>query len=211
MLTLAVKKRGTEESAAHVRTRGFVPAVFYGNKEAATPIEFEKRAFDKLWREAGETTIVTLNGLEEPKEVLIKEVMQHPVTGTVEHVDFYVLEKGKKIEIAIPIEFVGEAPIEKDGGVIVKSLHEIEIEVDPRNMPQHFVVDLSVLVTMDSAVHAKDIALPSGALLMIDPEATVVSVTEKEAEPTPEEAAQGPDLTAPVPEGEVAPQEEAKE
>lgn len=211
MLTLTVKKRESKERASHIRERDAIPAVFYGHKEAATAIEFGRRDFDKIWREAGETTIITLNGLTEPKEVLIKEVAQHPVTGVVEHVDFYVLEKGKKIEIAIPVEFVGEAPIEKDGGVIVKSLHEIEVEVDPRNMPQHFTVDLSVLTTMESAVHAKDIALPQGASLITDPEMTVVSVTEKESEPTPEEAAQGPDLTTPAAEGETPAQEETKE
>ena len=47
-----------------------------------------------------------------------------------------LIEKGKKIEIAVPISFIGEAPAEKSlGGVLVKVMHDIEIKALPKDLP----------------------------------------------------------------------------
>ena len=89
-----------------------------------------------------------------------------------------MLEKGKKIEIAVPLEFVGEAPAEKLGHIVVKSLHEIEIEVAPAELPRSLDVDLSVLMDLDSRITAADIKLPPSATLITNPEEIVASVTE---------------------------------
>lgn len=179
MLTLTVTKRDRKQGADVLRKHGVLPAVFYGPKEAPTSIAIPLPAFERIWKEAGETTIVSLTGVGEPKEVLIQDVDVHPVSGSPRHVDFYVLEKGKKIEIAVPIEFEGIAPAEKDGGVVVKVLHEIEIKVAPAELPQHLVVDLSKLLAIGDHISVSQILLPQSAELITDPEETVVSVTEQ--------------------------------
>ena len=92
---MEVKARNAKDSADRLRKRGVVPAVFYGPKESATPIAIEALKLEHLWREAGETTIVTLKGVGEDKDTLIHDAQFHPVTGKLLHVDFYVLEKGK--------------------------------------------------------------------------------------------------------------------
>ena len=104
------------------------------------------------------------------------------------HADFYVLEKGKKIEISVPLEFVGEAPAEKMGHILVKALHEIEIEVAPAELPRNLEVDISKLVEVGDHITAADIKLPASATLVTNGEDIVVSVTafqeEKIEEPT---------------------------
>lgn len=196
MNTLAIKERKNDKSPAVLRAEGLIPAVLYGRKEASTAITIDAAVFAKLWRDAGETTIIILEGVGEPKEVLIHDVAVHPVTGAAEHVDFYVLEKGKKIEIAVPIEFEGIAPAEKEGGVVVKVLHEIEIEVEPRELPQHLVVDLSKLEHIGDHITVAQVPVPPSATFITDVEEIVVSVTEQEiiadmptTPPTEEEAA----------------------
>src|ERR1700689_2377201 len=128
MLTLDVKTRDSRESPDDIRKKGLVPAIFYGRAEEATPISIDALKFDRVFREAGETTIVTLKGDGVEKDTLIHDVQVHPVTGRPLPPDFYVLEKGKKITINTPLEFEGEAPAEKAGHIIVKALHEVEIE-----------------------------------------------------------------------------------
>ena len=103
----------------------------------------------------------------------------HPITGLPEHVDFYVLEKGKKIEIAVPIEFVGVSDAEKVGGIVVKVLHEIEIEVPPADLPQHLTVDISSLQNIGDHITVSQVAIPASATYLTDPEETVVSITEQ--------------------------------
>jgi len=191
MLVLEVKARVENESADTLRKTGAVPAVFYGPKEAATAISVDARKLAHVWREAGETTIVTLKGLGEDKDTLIHDAQFHPVNGQLLHADFYVLEKGKKITIKVPLEFEGAAPAEKAGHILVKALHEVEIEVAPAELPHHLAVDLSVLANVGDHITAAQIKLPASATLLTHAEEIVASVTEfkeekEEITPAPE-------------------------
>jgi len=178
MHTLAIEKRDTKEKARTVRSRGLVPAVFYGPKEDAQAVSINAAAFHKVWQEVGETSIVVLEGVGEKKETLIHAVDFHSVTGEPIHADFYVIERGKKVHVSVPIEFVGEAPAEKDGHIISKGLHEIEIEVRPSELPQHFEVDVSSLKNVGDHIAVGDISLPESAELHTDTDEIIVSVKE---------------------------------
>lgn len=204
IMTLAVKARDAKVSAEDLRKTGNIPAVVYGPKEAATPITVDAKEFERTFRKTGETTLIALSGLGEDKETLVHDVQRHPVTDVVLHVDFYALEKGKKVTLNIPLEFIGMAPAEKQGHVVVKALHEIEIEVAPADIPQHLEIDLSKLEGVGDHILAKDIALPASAELITHADEIVVSVTEVEVEK--EEASAAPAAEA---EGEAAPAEAA--
>jgi large subunit ribosomal protein L25 len=188
MLALEVKPRDAKESAEVLRGRGAVPAVFYGPKESSTPIAVDALKLKHVWRDAGETTIITLTGVGENKDTLIRDVQFHPVTGSLLHADFYVLEKGKKIKIKVPLEFVGVAPAEKAGHILVKALHEVEIEVTPAELPHKLSVDLAVLIGVGDHITVADIALPPSASLITRADEIVASITEfkeEKAEITP--------------------------
>ena len=177
MLELEIKARDSKESNESLRAGGSIPAVLYGPKEDSTSIAIDSKVFGKLFKEAGETTIIKLKGVGEDKDTLIHDVQLHPVTDVPLHADFYVLEKGKKIEIKIPLEFVGVAPAEKAGHILVKALHEVEIEVLPAELPQHLEVDISKLENVGDHITAKEIKLPPSAELKTDAEEIVASVT----------------------------------
>lgn len=181
-LTLTVETRDASVSVDTLREGGKVPAVFYGPKEAATPVVMDMLAFEKIWREAGETTLVKLVGPFGEKETLIQDVQRHPLTDKPLHADFYVLEKGKKVEINVPLEFEGQAPAEKNGHILVKALHEIEIEVAPAELPHHLVVDISTLENVGDHIVAGQVKLPPSAELLTGADEIVVSVTAFEEE-----------------------------
>ena len=177
MLELEIKARTMQESNRELRAQGVMPAVLYGPKEDSTPIAVNTQVFERLFKQAGETTIIKLKGVGDEKDTLIHDVQLHPVTDKPLHADFYVLEKGKKIEIKIPLEFVGVAPAEKAGHIVVKALHEIEIEVLPAELPQHLDVDISKLENVGDHITAKEIKLPPSADLKTDADEIVASVT----------------------------------
>ena len=183
MLALEVKPRSEKDSAEDLRKNGAVPAVFYGPKEKSTAIAIDALQLKHVWKEAGETTIVTLKGVGEDKDTLIHEAQFHPVTGELLHADFYVLEKGKKVRIKVPLEFTGVAPAEKAGHIVVKTLHEVEIEVAPQELPHSLSVDISKLEKAGDHIVAKDIVLPPSAVLMTSAGETIVSVKEFKEEP----------------------------
>ncbi len=183
MLTLKVEKRDPKDSLSAIRKAGKIPAVFYGKKEASTPIMLSYAIFEKTLKEAGESTILHLEGEGIDVDVLIHEVDLNPVTDKPRHADFYVIEKGKKLEIKVPLEFIGVAPAVKDlGGILVKVMHEIEISALPKDLPQKLEVDISSLVSFDSVLTAKDIKLPEGIELEIKLEDIIASVYEPKEE-----------------------------
>lgn len=187
MLSLKVMPREIGGKLYKIRDEGHMPAVFYGKKEASTPVSVPMVDFLKVWKKAGESSVVILNTEKGDIEALIHDVDIDPVTEMPRHADFYVFEKGHKIKIDIPLEFVGVSPAVKDlGGILIKVMHEIKIEAMPKDLPPKLEVDVSVLATIENQILAGDIKLPVGVVLIEDATEVVALVTmpkeEKEDE-----------------------------
>jgi len=177
-------------TAGQALPEGHVPAVVYGPKQEPVSISLEEKVFDKIRREAGESTIVELTGLAEPIEVLIKDVDFDPVKLQMLHVDFYAFERGKDMTTTVAIELVGEAPVEKDNiGSVTKVLQEITVTCRPSALPSHIDVDISGMKTADSKITVADLPALEGVIYDAEPEETVavVSVAKEEVDEDPEE------------------------
>jgi len=169
-----------------------MPAVIYGHKEEAGSLFVNLKEFVKVYSEAGESTVVNLETKDGEKDVLIQEVSYHPVSGDPIHVDFYAIEKGKKVEVDVELEFVGESPAVKGmNGILVKVMHTLPIEAIPKDLPHNIEVDLSTLVDFDSQIVVGDLKLPSGVESMAEAEDVIVLVSEPKEE---EEEEVVPDL-----------------
>ena len=183
MFKLKVAKRDLAESLNVLRKAGQLPAVLYGPKEPSTPIKLSAVDFKKAWRTAGESTVVSLEGAGIDAEVLIHDVALDPVTDMAIHADFYAIEKGKKLSVDVPLEFIGVSPAVKDlGAVLVKVAHSIEIEALPKDLPHKLEVDISTLLNFDSVITAQEIKLPAGVSLKVKPDEVVASVYEPKEE-----------------------------
>jgi large subunit ribosomal protein L25 len=194
MLKLSLEKR--DGGAQEARSKGFIPGVFYGPKAEATSVSILEAEFMKVWRKAGESSVITLTGIGEDHDALIHDVSTDAVTDKVIHVDFYVIEKGKKVEVSVPLEFVGEAPAVKTlGGSLIKVMHELEIEAMPKDLPHAIEVDISALVDFESQIKVADIKLPSGVIAKADAE-EVVALAQPAKEETEEEVAGSIDMSA---------------
>lgn len=193
MLILNAEKRDLKADTSKTRAEGKIPAVFYGPKEANTPIVMKEGEFMSVYHEAGESSIITLKIGTEEHDTLLKDVQYDALSGKVLHADFYVIEKGKKIEVSTPLVFVGESPAVKNlGGILIKVMHELPISALPKNLPHEIEVNIDSLVDFSSKIHTGDIKLPEGVELDIAAEETVVLVQEPREEKEPEPA---PDLS----------------
>jgi|CXWL01.1.fsa_nt_gi large subunit ribosomal protein L25 len=180
MLTLtATKREETGKRAKRLLTSGILPATVYGPKQEAVSISIPEKAFEKVLKEAGESSVIELSGVTSaPLQVLIHEVDHDPITNTPRHADFYAIEKGAKVEVEVPLVFVGESPAVKLGANLVKVLHELKIEAAPADLPHDISVDTSVLVEIGSHILVKDLSIPSNVRVFDDPEQVVVLVQE---------------------------------
>jgi large subunit ribosomal protein L25 len=180
MLQILTTPRAPKET----KKEACIPAVYYGAHAKSTPIFINAIDFGKVFSSAGESSTVTLSTEHGPETVLIQDVQRDPVKGHPVHVDFYVIEKGQKVHVQIPLHITGESPAVKAGGVLVQVMHELSVEGEPSALPHDFTVDISSLVAMDSVIHVSDIALPKGVTLYhIEPTDTVVAIAAAKDEP----------------------------
>lgn len=160
-----------------VRREGKLPAVVYGPKTKPLSIFVSLADFKKVFKEAGESTVVEIKLDNKPLSVLIHEVSVDPMSREPIHIDFYAALMDKPVEASISLEFVGISPAVKGlGGMLVKVMHEIEVEALPANLPHGLEVDLSVLVNLGDHIIASQIPLPSGVKLVTNGDDNIVLV-----------------------------------
>ncbi|PIR84949.1 50S ribosomal protein L25 [Candidatus Kaiserbacteria bacterium CG10_big_fil_rev_8_21_14_0_10_45_20] len=183
-ITLDASKRvALRKAVKELREEGILPAILYGAKEESSPIQVSIKEFGKVWKDAGESSVISLSVDGEKKDVLIYDVDLEPLTHQPRHVDFYVIQKGQKLEVSVPLSFVGESPAVKEKGAnLIKVLHELEVEADATNLPHEIAVDIVVLVDIDQQILAQDIPLPDGVTLVTKPEEVVAIASEPEEE-----------------------------
>ncbi len=185
MITLNAEPRDVKVNPKMIRRDAKIPAVFYGPGHPSTPITIDKMEFSKTLKAAGESTVITLKTPQAALEVLIHDVELHPVIGDPIHVDFYVVAKGHKVQVNVPVEFIGVAPAEKLGGIVVKVVHELHVEALPAKLPAHLMVDLSKLTELTSHITVADIVLEKDVRITAPADEIIASVTlpkeEKEA------------------------------
>lgn len=178
----ATPRTASAKKVAALRADGNLPGVVYGPKQAPLAVTLAKGAFDKVLKEAGESSVVTITGLEKPIDVLIHDVAFDPRKGGIIHVDFYAIEKGKKLTVDVPLNFIGEAPALKLGGTLTKVIHEVEVEAAAADLPKTINVDISALVDLGSQIHIGDLQVPSGVIIKGSPDEVVVLVQEVKEE-----------------------------
>lgn len=187
MFAIKAKKRDSSVKLDSLRKEGEIPAVFYGMGKDTTPISISTVEFKKVWRDAGESSPVKVSAPDGEIDALIHEVQVDPITDEPIHVDFLAIDMKKKIQVSVPLEFVGVSPAVKAGlGNLVKVIHEVEVEALPSDLPHNLIVDISKLATLEDQVFVSDIKLPNGVSMITNPEdivaSIVVQVEEKEEE-----------------------------
>ncbi|MEI8061954.1 MAG: 50S ribosomal protein L25 [bacterium] len=195
MISIALEKRAPGAKLGSLRRTGTIPAVMYGPKNPSTSVTVNEIEFIKAFRQAGESTVIVANLDGTEHETLVHDMDLDPVSGKIRHIDFLVLEKGKKITLHVPLEYVGEAAAVKTfGALLVKVLHEVEIEAMPKDLPHEIKVDISKLVDLESQIKASDLDLPSGVELKTDADEIIAIVAAAKEEV--EEVAAPVDLSA---------------
>lgn len=179
-----------------LRKEGLVPAEVYGHEMENLHVAVEEKAFIKMYRIAGENTVITL--LHDGKKIpaLIAEVAMNPLTGKPIAVDFHKVRMDEKIRTAVPIILTGKNSAKENGFDLLQTLDECEVEALPNNLPHEFKIETSGLANLGESIHVKDLPILSGVKIITAPETIVVTVTEKPEEeitekPTTPEAPAG--------------------
>ena len=187
-LTATARATSGKGAARSLRREGSVPAVIYGHAREAQSLAVPSRDLEKLLGSiAAGSTVVELTIDGKTSRTLIREIQRHPFKRHVLHVDFQELVAGEKITVMIPLVLHGVPEgVRLGGGILEQMMREIEVEVDPANIPNHIDVDVSHLVVGHS-IHVGELNIPAGVTVLADEEAPValvqISRAAIEAEP----------------------------
>ena len=190
-----------------LRRAGIVPGVVYGKGEASTNVQVDAKTFDTLYRAAGRTSVVKLRlpGSSSSTSGFIKSVQRHPLSGRPLHVDYLLVNLNVEMEVDVPLAFSGEAPaVEETGGTLLHNLSSVRVKALPNDIPHEIGVDVSVLRSLDVAIHVRDLSLNRDLVqVLTDGDTLVAAVVPPRIEEEPEPVlAEGEELEGE--EGEAA-------
>jgi len=196
---LSAKSRSTTGKgvARKLRAAGEVPAIIYGHAREPQPLSLNTHELTLLLEKVPyQSTVIELAIEGGSARTLIREIQRHPYKKQIIHVDFQELVAGEKVSVRVPLHFVGTAEgVRNGGGILDQTMHEIEISVDPSNIPAHINVDVTPL-TIGHSIHAGEIALPDGVELLTDADATVCVCGAPKVSEEPVAAAEGESAAA---------------
>jgi large subunit ribosomal protein L25 len=173
-----------------LRRAGIVPGIVFGKDEASTPVQVDAKVFETLYRQAGRTSVVNLHvpGKSGTASGIIKSIQRNPLSGRAIHVDFFLVNLKQEMEIDIPLVFHGEAPaVEETGGTLLHNLSSLHVKALPGDIPHEISVDVSVLRSLDVAIHVRDLSLNRDLVhVLTDGDTLVATVVPPRIEEEPE-------------------------
>lgn len=159
MLSLIVQKRKIlGKKVKSLRKEGLLPMVLYGPKHKTTlALEVDYKLFEKVYKEAGESSLISLEIGKTKNLVLIQKVQKDPLTEAYLHVDFFQPLLEEEIETTVPLSFEGESLAIKEGGTLVKNIYEVGVRALPQNLPSEIKVNIEKLKTFEDSILIEDL------------------------------------------------------
>jgi len=166
-----------------LRQAGQIPAVIYGGKGSPVSITLDKKEFEKVYGDAGSSSLIEVDLGGKKENVLAQEPQNDPVTDRILHVDFIRVRMDEKIKTEIPLHFVGESKaVEQDSGTLVTPRDSIEVECLPGDLVHEIEIDLGTLKDFESQIKTSNITAPAGIEILTNPDDVIALVEPPRSE-----------------------------
>ena len=170
--------------ARRARMATLIPAVIYGHGADPIHITLPAKATTLAVRTANALLSLDING--EGHLALVKDVQRDPIKQIIEHIDLLTVRQGEKVTVDVPVHVSGEtAP----GTVHNLELTVVSLEAEATHLPESVEVSIEGRAAGEH-IHASDLVLPKGSVLLTDAESLVVNISEA-VEIAEEEAGEG--------------------
>ena len=185
----AQKREATGKNKVNkLRAADLVPGVIYAKDEENINVQVTARDFEKVLRQAGTSTIITLDIDGENKDVLIKAYQNHPFKNQFLHIDFQAINQNETIRVQVPVVLLGRDDIVVEPSVLVQNIDVVEVECLPRYIPQTADVEVKDLQIGDVRTIADlDIFKNADITILEEDDAVICSLQEPTEEKEPEE------------------------
>jgi large subunit ribosomal protein L25 len=183
-------------AARRIRRDHKVPAVLYGHGQAPVHLTLPGHATQLALRQQNVLLTIEVDGTDEL--ALPKQVQRNPIRGDLEHVDLILVRRGEKVHVDITVHVTGEAAPDS---LVVLELSSVGVTAEATRIPESFEVSVEGLLP-GTQLHARDLRLPDGVDLAVDPDLLIINITsapsaeQLEAELDEAQAELGPDIVA---------------
>jgi len=183
MVIFAEKRSTIGKKVGVLRREGKLPGVIYGHKFEPTAIIMDLKETTRVLNQATSSSIVTVS--LEGKEIasLVRERQRDYLRNRFIHIDFQAVSLTEKIRTAVNIEFTGIAPAVKDfNGIVVDGLNSVEVEALPADLPERFILDISVLKEIGDSILVKDLVVPANVEVLTPEDEMLILITSPAGE-----------------------------
>ena len=202
ILTAEIREGVGKEKAKKLRTKGLIPAIFYGPRSQTIPLVIDSKELAKvLQTEAGENVLIDLDirkgNQSDRKVVMVKDIQIDPLQRITLHTDFFEVTMDEMVVVEVPVHLVGKPEGTKMGGILDQIRRVIQIQCFPGDIPKSIDIDVSPLKIGDS-IHVQDIIVEKVKILS-DTNYTIATVVppvveEKVVEAVVPEVAEGAEV-----------------
>jgi large subunit ribosomal protein L25 len=179
-VVLEVQERGSDQRGSRtvrrLRKQGLIPGVLYGKGHSRAIAVGERELRTALTGPGGLHAIVdvVIEGQTTPHHAVLKDLQQHPVRGTVTHIDFHEVRLDQPIHAAVTVYLVGESVGVAEGGVLTQVVRELNVEALPMEIPERIEADVSAL-EIGGTLRLEELPAIEGVTFLDNAEETVIA------------------------------------
>ena len=160
------ERTGSNKARVIRKVDGMIPAIIYGDEKDSLNIKLRLNELTKASQnELFYTQVLIIKNGDLEEKVVLKELQKDPAKGKFLHADFLRVSRKTQLKVIIPINFLNEeecSGVKNEGGVLNKTIREIEVMCLAGNIPESIDVDVTDL-DLGQSVRLTEISLPDGA------------------------------------------------
>ena len=189
LASISRAEKSKQSELKELRQTGKVPAVVYGFETENTSLSVDENEFIKVIREVGRNGVIDLEIADGVTQVMVNEYQFDALKNQITHIDFIAINMQTEVTVEVQIELTGEAPGQKEGGVLEQPLFEVSVTAKPADIPETIEVDISELNVGDS-IHVEDIRSKGNFVIENEDADALVIVSAPSEEPEVDEDAE---------------------
>ena len=163
-----------------LRRDGVLPANIYGRAISSLAVQMPLREAREMLIAHGTNVLiqVQVSGERELRPATVRAVKRDPVSGAIQHLDFYQVDLSRSMRATVPVTIVGEAPaVSLHGGILLHGADSVQVEALPADIPTQIEVSIEGLEELDQQVRVADALVPAGVSVLSDADLMLARVT----------------------------------
>lgn len=182
-VSLEVSKREVRPRSLRnkLRHEGKIPAVVNGYQIESTPISLDNAVMEKVLRQHGLNTVLTMEIDGKKVNTLIHKYTTDTFTSKLTHIEFLSVNMNEVTEVEAEVVLVGEAAGVRAGGVLTQTLYAVTVAATPDKLPENVEVDVTDL-EIGQSLSVADIKVVGDYEIVTDAEEQVVTIAEAQVE-----------------------------